>query len=321
MRRFIAARLAQSALIIVIVTVVAFLLLRLAPGDPFTYDAPNITPAIRAEWREKFGYNRPVLVQLARYAASVVRGDFGYSVTQHRPVRDVIGDALPLTLTLAGTGLLAALLLGTVAGAVAAAKRGTWWDRIISPISVLLYSIPDFWLGLIIQISLAYWIHAFPVSGTSDPLTAEYGTPWAAFSDRLWHLALPVLTITLVIAAIVTRFQRAALIDVLPSDYLRTARAKGLPERAVIGRHALRNALTPTITIIGLLFPTVLGGAYFIEYVFSWPGLGYVTVNAVQALDYDVATASVIVSGLLVTTGSLVADLVAAALDPRIRDA
>jgi peptide/nickel transport system permease protein len=318
-RRFIAARLAQSAIIIVVVTVVAFLLLRLAPGDPFNYDSPNITPAIRAEWREKFGYNKPVPVQLARYLTNVARGDFGYSIMQHRPARDAIAEALPRTLVLAGVGLVTALLLGIALGAIAAATRGSWWDRGISGACVLIFSIPDFWLALIIQLSLAYWIRAFPVSGSSDPL-AEYGTGWAAFGDRLRHFALPLLAMTLLIGAIVSRFQRAALLDILPSDYLRTARAKGATERAVLTRHALRNALTPTITIMGLLFPTVLGGAFFVEYVFDWHGLGVLTVDAVQSLDYDVATASVIVAGVLATMGSLMADLLTAFLDPRVRD-
>ena len=320
MRRFIAARLAQSAIIIVLVTVVAFLLLRLTPGDPFTYDAANITPAIRAEWREKFGYNKPIPVQLTRYLTNVARGDFGYSITQHRPARDAIVEALPRTLVLAAVGMTAALILGMTMGAWAAVKRATWWDRAISVGCVLVYSIPDFWLALIIQLGLAYWIRAFPVSGTSDPLISEYGTWWAAVADRMRHLVLPVSTITLIVAAIVARFQRAALLDVLPSDYLRTARAKGVAERAVVTRHALRNALTPTITVIGLLFPTVLGGAFFVEYVFGWQGLGVLTVNAVQSLDYDVATASVIVSGVLVTLGSLLADILVAIMDPRVRD-
>ena len=319
MRRFIAARLAQSALIIVIVTVVAFLLLRLVPGDPFIYNGANITPAIRAHWREQFGYNRPIGVQLVRYVASVARGDFGYSVMQHRPARDAIADALPQTLILASTGILAALVIGIVMGAVAAAKRRSWWDRLISLYSVLFYSIPDFWLALIIQITLAYSFRLFPVGGTSDPLTAEYGGRWEVFTDHMRHLVLPMLTIALVVGAIVTRFQRAALLDVLPSDYLRTARAKGVSERQVITRHALRNALTPTITVLGLLFPSVLGGAYFVEYVFNWHGLGLLTVNAVGELDYDVATGSVIVSAVLVVIGSLLADLLSAIADPRLR--
>jgi peptide/nickel transport system permease protein len=319
-RRFIAARLAQSAIIIVIVTMISFVLLHLAPGDPFNYDNPNITPAIRAQWREQFGYDKPLPVQLARYVSSIARGNFGYSILQHRPARDAIADALPRTLLLAGTGLFIAFICGTALGAIAAARRSTWWDRVISAFSVLVFSIPDFWLALIIQLGFAFWIRAFPVGGSSDPLIAEYGSRSMIIVDRLRHLVLPVLAMSLLIAAIVSRFQRAALLDVLPSDYIRTARAKGLPERAVVARHALRNALTPTITVLGLLFPTVLGGAFFVEYVFNWHGLGQLTVDAVQGLDYDVATASVVVAGVLATLGSLVADVLTAMLDPRARD-
>lgn len=320
MRRFIAARLAQSAIIVIVVTVVAFLLLRLAPGKPFAYDDARMSPAVRAQLQAQFGYDKPVGVQLVRYLGSVARGNLGYSTTQRRPVRDVVADALPRTLTLAVLGIIAALILGVGLGAFAAARRRSWWDRIISMSCIVIYSIPDFWLALIIQLSLAYWIRLFPVSGIADPM-AEYGGGWSVFVDRLHHMVLPVLTLTLLIGVIIARFQRAAVLDVLPSDYLRTARAKGLPERTVIGRHALRNALTPTITMLGLLFPTVLGGAFFVENVFGWPGLGFLTVEAVSSLDYDLATASVIVSGILVTMGSLLADVLTAIADPRVRDA
>ena len=320
MRRFIAARLAQSAVVIIIVTVVAFLLLRLTPGDPFSYDWPGMTPAIRAHWREQFGYNKPLPIQLARYLGNVARGNFGYSTLQRRPARDVLLDAVPRTLTLAGFGLVASFILGIGLGALAAARQRSWWDRIIVTGSTIIYSIPDFWLALVVQLTLAYWIRLFPVSGSSDPLIEQYGGGWLAFTDRLRHLALPVLTMTLIVSVVVTRFQRAALIDVLPSDYVRTARAKGASERTVITRHALRNALTPTITVLGLLFPTVLGGAFFIEYVFSWHGLGWLAVQSVQGLDYDVATGGVIVAGVIVTAGSLVADVLTAVADPRVRD-
>src|SRR5437763_8574719 len=152
---------------------ISFMLLHLAPGDPFTYDSPNITPAIRAQWREQFGYNKPLPVQLARYVSSVARGNFGYSILEHRPARDAIADALPRTLLLSGLGLLIAFIAGAALGAIAAAKRSTWWDRLISSVSILVFSIPDFWLALIIQLGFAFWIRAFPVGGSSDPLIAE----------------------------------------------------------------------------------------------------------------------------------------------------
>lgn len=321
MRRFIAARLASSAIIIVIVTMVSFVLLHLTPGDPFGYESVNVPPAVRAVWREQFGYGRPIPVQLWKYLTNVARGDFGYSIAQHRPAIDAVSDALPRTLTLAIVGLAIAIVVGVAAGVFAGARRFSWWDRLITGGCVLVNSIPDFWLALILQMGLAFGLGLFPITGTADPLIAEYGSGWNAFTDRLWHLALPALSAAILIAAIIARFQRAAILDVLPSDYLRTARAKGATERVVIGRHALRNALTPTITIIGYLFPTILGGLFFIEYVFGWGGLGELTVISVQSLDYDVATACVIVAGILVVVGNLLADLLVALADPRVRDA
>jgi peptide/nickel transport system permease protein len=319
-RRFLAARLAQSAIIILSVTVIAFILLRLAPGEPFSYDDASMPPEVRAHWRAQMGADDPVGVQLLRYVGNVARGNFGYSITQRRPVVDAFADAIPRTLTLAAIALTLGLIIGVAMGAVAAARRRTIWDRVISFFSILIYSIPDFWLALILQLTLAYWFRLLPVSGIADPL-AEYWSGTAQFVDRIKHIVLPVLTMTLIIAVIIARFQRAALIDVLPSDYLRTARAKGLPERAIIRRHALRNALTPTITVLGLMFPTVLGGVFFVEMIFAWHGFGWLTVTAVADLDYDVATASVVVSGVLVATGSLLADVLTAIADPRVRDA
>lgn len=321
MRRFIAARLAQAAIVVVIVTMIAFLLLRLAPGEPFSYSETGISPAVQERWRAAFGYDRPLPEQFVRYVANVARGNFGYSTIHRRPVHDVIGDVLPRTLTLAVCSIALAIVLGTALGVVAAAKHRSARDRVISTFSVVVYSIPDFWLALIIQMCLGFGLGLFPISGIADPMIADYGTGTEIFVDRLRHLVLPVMTLTILIGVILARFQRAALIDILPSDFLRTARAKGATERTVVVHHALRNALTPTITLLGLIVPSVLGGIYFIEFVFGWPGLGQLSVRAVQELDYDVATASVIISGVLVAAGSLAADVLAALLDPRIRDA
>lgn len=321
MRRFIAARLAHAAIVVVVVTAIAFLLLRLAPGEPFSYEDPNMSPAVRAQWRALFGYDRPVAEQFARYVANVARGDFGYSILQHRPVRAAIADALPRTLTLAVVSLSLAIVIGIGLGILAGSSRRSARDRVISIFSVIVYSIPDFWLALLIQLGLGSRLRLFPISGMADPLIADYGSTSQIVADRLAHLVMPALTLTMLIAVILARFQRAALIDILPSDFLRTARAKGATERVIIGRHALRNALTPTITMLGLLVPTVLGGIFFIEYVFDWHGLGWLTVTAVQGLDYDVATASVIISGVLVAGGSLAADVLTAIFDPRVRDA
>ena len=316
MRRYLAARLAQSAIIVVVVTVVAFLLLRLAPGEPFSYE--NTSPAVQAQWREAFGYDKPVGVQLMRYIGNVARGNLGYSVIQRRPAGQTIADALPRTLQLAFISLGLSLIIGVAIGVFTAARRRSWWDRSFLFGSTVVYSIPDFWLALIIQMTLGFAFGLFPISGIADPM-AEYGSTWSIFVDRLEHLALPVLTLTLLVSAVVGRYQRNALLDILPSDFLRTARAKGVPEREVITRHALRNALTPTISLLGVLLPGLLGGVYFIEYVFAFPGLGLTTVQAIQALDYDVATGAVLVSGVVVAVGSLVSDLLLALADPRAR--
>ena len=321
MRRFIAARIAHAAIVVIIVTTIAFFLLRLAPGDPFSYEDPSISPAIRNQWRAVFGYDRPVAEQFVRYVRSVARGDFGYSIVGHQPVHDVILQAAPRTLGLAFVSLALASALGILLGVVAAARHRGLADRIISTVSVGIYSIPEFWLALIIQMTLGFALGLFPISGFNDPIIAEYGSTGEILRDRVSHMVLPTLTLTILLAVVLARFQRAAMIDVLPSDYLRTARAKGATERAVLVRHALRNALTPTITMLGVFVPTVLGGIFFIEYVFDWHGLGWLAVQSVESRDYDVATASVIISGVLVALGSLAADIATAFSDPRIRDA
>jgi peptide/nickel transport system permease protein len=320
-RRFLAARIAHAAIVVAIVTTIAFFLLRLAPGDPFSYEYQGISPAIQARWRAAFGYDRPLPEQFARYLASVAHGDLGYSVVYRRPVRDVLLETVPRTLSLAAVSITLAAILGIGIGVVAASTHRRWPDRVISALSVVVYSIPEFWLALIIQMTLGFRFGWFPISGINDPLIADYGTTGQFLVDRLRHMVMPTLALTLLVAVVLARFQRAAMIDVLPSDYLRTARAKGATERAVLSRHALRNALTPTITMLGVLVPSVLGGIFFIEYVFDWHGLGWLAVNAVQGLDYDVATATVIISGVLVAAGNLAADIATALADPRVRDA
>ena len=321
MRRFVAARVAHAAIVVIIVTTIAFFLLRLAPGDPFSYDNPAVSPSIRAQMRASFGYDRPVVEQYVRYLGNVARGHLGYSTQSLRPVSDILLATAPRTLSLALVSIALATLIGVALGVFAAARHRSVSDRLISTFSVFVYSIPEFWLALIIQMTFGFWLGWFPITGFNDPLVADYGSAGEVFVDRLKHMVLPTLALTILIAVVLARFQRAAMIDVLPSDYLRTARAKGAPERQVLVRHALRNALTPTITMLGLLVPTVLGGIYFIEYVFDWHGLGWLAVNAVRDLDYDVATASVVLSGVLVAVGSLAADIAVAFADPRIRDA
>jgi peptide/nickel transport system permease protein len=320
MRRRIAARLAQSLVVVIIVTTISFFVIRLAPGDPFSYDNPRITPQIREAWRHQFGYDRPLLEQYARYVASAAQGKLGYSVGLHQDVSTAIAAALPRTLQLTGIALGLSFALGLMIGVMQAARRGSWFDRISSAVLVIFYSLPDFWGALMILLLFAYWIPILPAGGMIDPVMHDYMGTWARLGDRVRHLILPAGSLTVMTMATIARYQRAAMLEILPSDYIRTARASGVPEHSILWRHALRTALTPMITLAGLFIPALLGGALFIEKVFSWPGMGLLAASAISARDYDLVTAAVIVGSILVVIGNLVADLLQMALDPRVRE-
>jgi ABC-type dipeptide/oligopeptide/nickel transport system permease component len=319
--RALVRRAALGAFVVAAVATFSFALIHLAPGDPLvtTLDNPHVSATIRAQWRANYGLDRPLPEQYVRYVALLARGDFGYSFSMRAPVGEVLARALPNTLLLMGVALVLSFALGVAAGAIQAARRGGFADRAIGALSLVLYSVPDFWLALLAMLSLAYWVPVFPVSGMVDPVMYPYMTPAARLVDRLRHLALPAATLTLVLTAGIARFQRAAMVDVLRADYVRTARAKGLGERVVVARHALRNALLPVITLVGLAFPALLGGALFVEKVFAWPGMGWTAVNAVQTRDYPLVVASVIVGSVLVVVGSALADALYALADPRLR--
>ena len=319
MRRRLVARLWQSLVVVFIVTTISFFLIRAAPGDPFSYEGSDITPAVRAHWRAQFGYDRPLLDQYVRYVASVAHGEFGYSVRQHEPVSVVLGETVPRTLLLAGLALILSIVAGVIIGVYQAVHRGAWFDRVSSGILLTLYSLPDFWGALMAMLIFAFWWPILPAGGMVEPVLHAYMTPLAAIGDRLRHLILPVGSLTLMIMAGITRYQRAAMLEVLPADYVRTARAMGLSERRVIWRHALRTALTPMITLLGVWLPALLGGALFVEKVFQWPGMGLTAASAISSRDYDVVVATVIVGSVMVVIGNFVADILHAALDPRVR--
>ncbi|MFI5229287.1 MAG: ABC transporter permease [Gemmatimonadales bacterium] len=319
MRRTIAARLLQSVVVVFIVTTITFFVIRLAPGDPFSYDSTAVTPAVRAHWRAQFGYDRPLVVQYVRYLASIAHGQFGYSFERHEPVAAALRETIPNTLLLAGLALGASFIIGIIVGVLQAVHRGRWFDRVSSTVLLTLYSLPDFWGALMMLLLFSYWWRLLPAGGSVDPVMHDYLPAGRALLDRLAHLVLPAASLTLLSAAAVARYQRSAMLDALPSDYVRTARAKGVPEHEVVWRHALRTAITPMIVLLGLLLPALLGGTVFVEKVFSWPGIGYLAVSAIDARDYDVVTATVVVGSVLVVIGNLLADLLHMAVDPRVR--
>lgn len=308
-------------MIVWLVASLTFLLLHVAPGDPVsaTLMSPRTPPAVREYWSHRLGLDLPLHQQYWHYLTSVARGGFGYSFPHRRPVSAVLADALPNTLLLMGVAIALAFTAGIAMGVAQARRKGGPVDWGLSVGSLLFYSMPDFWLALMMLLFFAYWLRIFPASGMLDPVMYGFMGPWARAADRLWHLVLPAGTLALLVTAAVARFQRAALLEVVRLDFTRTARAKGLPERTVIWRHALRNALLPVITLFGLALPALLGGSVFVESVFSWPGMGTLTVNAISTRDYPLLTAVVIVTSSLVVLGNLVADLLYAWVDPRVR--
>ena len=303
------------------VTTLTFVLVHLAPGDPIAtaLDRPGVTEAVRQQWRESFGLDKPLAEQYVRWLGNAARGELGFSFSHRRPVRDVLADTLPRTMLLAGLSLVLSFLIGVFVGVVQAERAGSARDRWLGRVLLLLYSVPDFWLALVALLAFAYWLPLLPAGGIVDPVMHDYLPAGGRMADRLKHLVLPVLTLTLLSAASIARYQRSALLDVLPSDWMRTALAKGLSWRAAVRRHAVRNALLPTITLAGLWLPALATGAVFIEKVFSWPGMGLATVNAIGARDYPLVTAGVLAISVLVVIGALVADLAVAIVDPRVR--
>ncbi len=321
MLRYIAGRLAQAAVIVAFVSAISFALIHLAPGDPFSaaIDNPNVSESVRERLRAQYGLDRPLPQQFTSYVNQLAHGELGWSFSHNRPVRDVLSIALPNTLLLMGIALVGSFALGILIALVQVSRRESATDHVLSGLSLLFISMPDFWLAILALLAFTYWLPIFPVGGAVDPVMHEYMGLWARIVDRLRHLVLPALTLTALASAGIARYQRAALLDVLPSDYIRTARVKGLTERAIMRRHALRNAMLPIISLIGLAFPALLTGAVFIEKVFAWPGMGLAMVNAIGTRDYPLVVGAVIVGSIMVTLGSLLADMLYVWADPRLR--
>jgi peptide/nickel transport system permease protein len=311
----------QSVLIVALVVTFSFLLIHSAPGDPFAgaLDNPRVSQATRANLRAQYGLDRPVPEQFGKYVGQLARGNLGWSFSRGRPVREVLGDVLPRTLLLMGTALVASFLIGVAVATVQVSRRGSAVDRFLDRASLLFASMPDFWLAILVLLAFSYWVPLFPIGGAVDPVIHDSLPSAARFMDSLWHLFLPAATLTLLYASGIARFQRGALLDVMPLDFIRTARSKGLRERHILLRHAMRNALLTLITLIGLSFPALLTGAVFIEKVFAWPGMGLTMVDAVGARDYPLVIACVIVGSVLVVLGSLLADVLYRWADPRLR--
>lgn len=316
---WLARRLLSSLLMIVLLVTAVFAVVRLAPGDPLEAGGPDTVEARDRELlRERLGLDQPLATQYLRWLSGSLRGDWGTSLRQQRPVADVVGEAIGPTLLLSVSAWLLHLALAVPAAVLMSARRGTAVDHAVGGAGLVLLSVPGFWLGLMLMLLFARQLGWFPAGGMHGADAAFLPTG-ARLLDLLRHLALPVLTLALGSFMATARYLRAALDEALGQDFILAARARGIAEGRLLWRHALPHGLLPLVTLAGLQLPQLLGGAVAVEVVFGWPGLGRVAVDAIAARDYPVVMAVTLMSAVLVTAGSLLADLGYRRADPRVR--
>ncbi|MBM3469636.1 MAG: ABC transporter permease [Armatimonadetes bacterium] len=319
MQRFLARRLVHGVIILIGLSILMFTLLVLTPGDPVELMAasnPDIRPEDVAMLRKYYGLDDPMYVRYFKWVRSVLKGDLGYSRTYGTPVTKLVVDRLRNTLTLLATSVAVAFTVGVTAGVYSALHQYSATDYVVTVGAFAGLAMPVFWQGIVFILLFAVWLPWFPAGGMMTPGVAP---GWPMFLDRLWHLVLPVSVLATSGMASWTRYMRSSMLEVVRHDYVRTARAKGNPERVVINRHALRNALIPIITLIALSVPGILNGAVLTETVFSWPGMGLLLFQAVLGHDYNVAMAVLLFLALMTVIFNLLADLAYGLADPRIR--
>jgi peptide/nickel transport system permease protein len=312
--RYVVRRVLQSVILLVIVSIVGFAILNLAPGGPLAAYAlqPGMTAADRERIADQLGLNKPLPVQYLRWAQGLTTGDWGRSYRNEEPVTSIVLGRLPATLELMITAEILSIFLGLLIGILGAVKRYSLPDNLATIGAMIGLSIPTFWFGLMMIYVFSVELGWLPPGNIS---TVGNGS----LLDRIHHLIAPVLVLALVTVAIWSRYTRSSMIDVINQDYVRTARSKGIRERAVMVRHALRNAILPLITIAGLQLPALFGGALVTETVFTWPGMGRLFVDSLGYRDYPVLMGILMFTAVIVLIGNLVADVLYAVADPRIR--
>jgi peptide/nickel transport system permease protein len=325
MGAFILRRLIGAIPLLLGIATIIFFVLNLAPGDPTSfYFNPNVPPEIIEQMRRNLGLDQPLYIQYFKWLTSFFRGDFGYSLAQSRPVADIVFEALPNTLMLTGTALVLVFVIGMFIGVLQAVRQYSIFDSTSSVISLFFYSMPSFWLALMLVLIFSLkahqwgWPIALPATGITS-VDYEFMNAGEQIRDRISHLILPVGTLTLALAAGVARYMRGQMLEVIRQDYIRTARAKGLTERTVIMKHALRNSMLPVITLLGLYLPFLFSGTIFIEVIFAWPGMGRIIYEAIFQRDYPLVMATSFIFAVIVIVGNLIADVLYAVADPRIR--
>jgi peptide/nickel transport system permease protein len=320
MARQLIYRALQIAFIVLAIAVLNFALLKALPGDlaDVVASESGAASAVQvAELRARYGLDRSAGEQLLSYVGGVFQGNLGYSFRFGEPVLDLILQRIPATISLVSLALLISVIAGMGLGILAARKPHGFSDTALSILASLGYSAPMFWTALMLIVAFGVTLPWFPVGGIRDISAGHTG--FRDFLDVLWHLVLPVTTLAIYYVAIYARLSRAALIEQLSEDYIRTARAKGASETRVLFRHALRNASLPVLTMLGLQSSAVLGGSIVVETVFSWPGLGQLSFEAIRSRDIFLLLGVLLLSGVLVVISNIVIDILQARLDPRIR--
>lgn len=316
MGRYVLHRLAISVPLLLVITIITFVFINIAPGDPIT---AMISPEDQLQekdlerMREALGLNQPLPVRYLLWLGQAAQGNLGYSYVTREPVLRRIADRVGPTLELMGVALLVSTVLGTLFGLLAAIHVYRFWDYFLTVASLFGLSIPSFFFALVALYIFAARLQVLPAFGMAS------GTGPPSLADNLYHLILPASVLSLELMASLTRYTRSAVLDALRSDYVTTARAKGLRETVVLGRHVLRNAALPLITVVALRIPYLMGGAIVIEFMFQWPGMGLFSIQAIQQRDYPVLMGLTLAVSILVLLSNLVADLLYAYADPRIR--
>ncbi len=319
MLKYIARRLIIAIPELLVISFMVFMIMWAAPGD--FLDQYRMDPSVSEEFLQalskEYGLDKPPLVQYAIWLKNIIRGDFGYSFYYRRPVSTMIWERVFATIILSFTSLLVSWVLGIILGVFSALKKYTFWDKLLTVIAFSGIAIPGFFLALL----LLYWAAKtgwFPIAGMVSVGFKEMSA-WEKFKDILWHLVLPVIALGFGGFAGLMRYMRGSLLDVLNEDYVTFARAKGLPERLVIYKHAMRNAINPMVTFLGYSISGLLGGSVIIENIFAWPGMGRLVFQALIQQDIYVVMASAIISAVMLIAGNLIADILLALVDPRVR--
>lgn len=314
MPSFLLRRLGQSLILLFLVSVIGFVVIHLAPGGPLAQFAltPGMTQEAMARIAHQMGLDRPLPVQYWEWLHHMLTGDWGRSYRDNQPVLTIIAGRLGATFELMGTSTFIAIVLGTWVGVLGALRPYSIFDYLATIGAMVALSIPTFWFGLVV-------IYIFSVTWPVLPAGGMFTIGQGGVLDYLHHLIAPAMVLALVTVAIWSRYMRSSMLEVIGQDYMRTARAKGLPRRVILMRHALRNALLPMIALAGLQLPTLLGGALVTETVFTWPGMGRLFLDSIGYRDYPVVMGILVITAILVLIGNLTADLLYAVYDPRIR--